>query len=64
MPSTNLEIIQKAMEDFQKVQYHMLRAKKENAMETYGGLKKDYLYLKVFLTIAGVNLTELDEIKE
>ena len=52
------------MEDFQKVQYHMLRAKKENAMETYGGLKKDYLYLKVFLTIAGVNLTELDEIKE
>ena len=38
MPNTNLEIIQKAMEE--------------------------YIYLKSFLNVAGVNVTELDKIKE
>lgn len=52
------------MEDFQKVQHHMIIAKEENAMKTYESLKNDYIYLKSFLTIAGVNLTELDRIKE
>ena len=42
MPDANLEITQKAMEDFKKIQE----------------------YLKSFLNIAGVNLTELDKIKE
>ena len=30
----------------------------------YESLKDDYLTLKVFLTIVGVNLTDLDKIKE
>ncbi len=64
MPNTNLEITQKAMEDFIKVQRHMLIARKENAGETYASFKKEYLYLKCFLNVAGVNLTDLDEIKE
>lgn len=64
MPNTDLEITQKAMEDFIKIQRHMLIARKENATETYGSLKKEYLYLKSFLNVAGVNLTEIDEIKE
>lgn len=64
MPNTNLEITQKAMEDFKKIQEYMLLAKEENSAKTYAKLKKEYLYLKSFLNVAGVNLTELDEIKE
>lgn len=64
MPNTDLEIIQKAMEDFLKIQGHMLIARGEHAEETYASLKKEYLYLKSFLNVAGVNLTDLDEIKE
>lgn len=64
MPNTNLEIIQKAMEDFKKIQEYMLLAKEENSPKTYAKLKKEYLYLKSFLNISGVNLTDIDEIKE
>ena len=39
-------------------------AKEENATKTYANLKKDYIALKALLTVAGVNLTELDKIKE
>lgn len=42
----------------------MLIARKENATETYESLKEEYVYLKSFLNVAGVNLTELDKIKE
>ncbi len=63
MPN-GLEITQKAIEDFAKVQKNMMLAKKENAIETYANLKEDYISLKALLTVAGVNLTELDKIKE
>lgn len=63
MPS-NGEIIERTVLDFQKVQAHMMNAKKENAMITYEGLKKDYRSLKAVLTSLGVNLTDIDEIKE
>lgn len=67
MLDTNLEIIQKAMDDFVKVQRHMLIAKEENAMKTYESLKEEYLYLKSLINVAGINLTKLqdiDKIKE
>lgn len=60
----NGEIIKDAIEDFKKVQKHMLSARKENATETYEGLKDDYLSLKVLLNSLGVNLTDIDKIKE
>ncbi len=63
MPN-GLEITQKAIEDFVKVQKNMMLAKEENAPKTYANLKKDYISLKALLTVAGVNLVELDEIKE
>lgn len=63
MPS-NGEIIERAINDFTKVQKRMLLAKKENAVETYADLKDDYISLKVLLTSLGVNLTEIDRIKE
>lgn len=63
MPN-NGEIIERAIYDFQKVQAHMMIARKENATETYESLKKDYLSLKAVLTSLGVNLTDIDQIKE
>lgn len=60
----NGEIIKDVVEQFQKVQAHMKNAKKENASETYEGLKNDYLSLKAVLTSLGVNLTDIDRIKE
>ncbi|MDE7205575.1 MAG: hypothetical protein K2N90_00140 [Lachnospiraceae bacterium] len=63
MPN-DLEIAQKAIEDFAKVQKNMILAKRENAVETYANLKEEYIALKALLMVAGVNLTELDKIKE
>ena len=63
MPS-NGEIIERSINDFQKVQAHMKIAKEENATKTYESLKNDYLSLKAVLTSLGVNLTEIDKIKE
>ena len=64
MPNTNLEITQNAMEDFIRIQEYMMLAKEENATKTYAKLKKQYLYLKSFLNVAGVNLTDIEEVKE
>ncbi len=63
MPS-GLEITQRALDDFAKVQRRMILAKKENATETYADLKEEYIFLKALLHTAGVNLTEIDRIKE
>lgn len=63
MPS-NGEIIERGINEFQKVQAHMMTAKEENATRTYEGLKNDYLSLKAVLTSLGVNLTDIDKIKE
>lgn len=63
MPS-NGEIVKDVVDQFQKVQAHMKNAKEENANKTYDGLKNDYLSLKAILTSLGVNLTDIDKIKE
>ncbi|MCI8727896.1 MAG: hypothetical protein HFG66_17705 [Hungatella sp.] len=62
--SSPLKAAKDAIEQFQKVQKHMLIAKKENATETYASLKDDYLSLKAILNLAGINLTDIDKIKE
>lgn len=63
MPS-GIEVTKAALDDFVKVQRRMLLAKKENAVETYADLKEEYLTLKALLNVSGVNLTEIDRIKE
>lgn len=63
MPSS-AEIIKSTVEEFQKIQAHMKNAKEENATKTYEGLKKDYKSLKAVLASLGVNITDIDEIKE
>ena len=60
----NGEIIKNALEDFATVQRRMFLAKKENATETYADLREDYILLKALLNSLGVNLTEIDKIKE
>lgn len=63
MPS-GLEIAKAAIDDFRKTQDYMLTAREEGAAKTYAKLKKEYLSLKAILQVAGVNMTDIDEIKE
>ena len=59
-----IEVAKQALDDFKKIQEYMLLAKKENATETYAKLKDEYLTLKALLNISGINLTDIDKIKE
>ncbi|MEY8236142.1 hypothetical protein AALA36_10435 [Lachnospiraceae bacterium 66-29] len=61
---TNAEIIKNAIDDFKKIQDYMAIARKENATETYAKLRDEYLSLKALLTVLGVNLTDIDKMKE
>lgn len=61
---TGVEVAKAAIDDFVKIQRYMLLAKKENAAETYAELKEEYLSLKAILNVCGVNLTDIDKIKE
>lgn len=58
------EIMKNAMDEFMRIQEYMLLARKENATETYAKLKDRYLALKVLLNSLGVNMTDIDKIKE
>lgn len=64
MEMSKEEIMKNAISDFSKVQRRMLLTKKENATETYNDLKDEYIDLKALLTSLGVNLTEIDKVKE
>ncbi len=63
MPS-DIEVTKRALDDFSRVQRRMVLAKKENATETYADLKDEYRTLKALLNVAGVNLSEIDYLKE
>ena len=63
MPSVT-DIIRDSVVDFSRLQDWMISAKKNNDTETYELMYKRYIELKVILTSSGVNLTELDIIKE
>ena len=60
----NAEIMKNAMDDFDEIQRFMIAAKNEHATETYKLLKRKYLFLKAILNNLGVNLSDIDEIKE
>jgi hypothetical protein len=61
---TGIEVTKAALDDFKKIQRYMLLAKKENAVETYAELKEEYLTIKALLNVSGVNMTDIDRIKE
>ncbi len=57
------EMMQKNVEEFARLQKYMLLVEsRESAV--YKEMKDRYVELKVILTASGVNLTELDKIKE
>lgn len=62
MEMTIEEQMQKNVEEFSRLQDYMITCEKDS--ETYKRMKRRYIELKVILTASGVNLTELDYIKE
>jgi len=59
---TDKELLQKNVEEFSRLQSYMMLAEKESSV--YKAMKIRYIELKVILTASGINLTELDIIKE
>lgn len=59
---TEKEMIQKNIEEFSRLQNYMIVAEKNS--ESYKRMKDRYVELKVILTAFGINLIELDKIKE
>ena len=61
---TGIETTKQALDDFKKIQKYMFLAREEKAEKTYAELKEEYLTIKALLQVSGVNLSELDRIKE
>ena len=56
------EMLKVSVEEFSRVQRYMRLSDKNS--EAYNEMKERYIELKVILTASGINLTELDIIKE
>ena len=56
------EMLKISVEEFSRIQEYMLSCDKDS--EVYRKIKRRYIELKVILTTAGVNLAEIDRIKE
>lgn len=56
------EMVQKNVEEFSRLQRYMILSDRES--EAYKAMKERYIELKVILSTSGINLTELDRIKE
>ena len=61
---TGIEVTKQALDDFKKIQKYMALAKEEGATKTYAELKEEYLTIKALLQVSGVNMTDIDKIKE
>lgn len=59
---SDIEMMQKNIEEFTRLQQYMLLVEKDSP--AYKTMKIRYIELKVLLNSSGVNLTELDMIKE
>ena len=59
---TEKEMMQKNVEEFSRLQDYMIDSDKESI--AYKKMKRRYTELKVILTASGINLTEIDFIKE
>lgn len=56
------EMLKISIEEFSRIQNYMLEVEKDSS--AYKTMKRRYIELKIFLQVSGVNLTELDMIKE
>ncbi len=59
---TEKEMLKMSIEEFDRLQDYMLSCDKDS--EAYAKMKRRYTALKVILTASGINLTEIDYIKE
>ncbi|MCI8634838.1 MAG: hypothetical protein HFJ05_04475 [Eubacterium sp.] len=59
---TENEMLKITVEEFSRLQEYMAESDKES--NAYKRMKRRYIELKVILTASGINLTELDFIKE
>lgn len=59
---SDIEMMQKNIEEFSRLQSYMLACEKDSG--AYKLMKERYVELKVILSSSGVNLTELDRVKE
>ena len=59
---TEGEMLKLSVEEFSRLQDYMIDTDKESA--AYKKMKRRYIEFKVILSSSGVNLTELDMIKE
>lgn len=59
---TEGEMLKLSIEEFSRLQDYMLSCEKDS--EVYRKMKRRYIELKVILMTSGVDLTELDMIKE
>ena len=59
---TEKEMIKVSIEEFSRLQNYMLASEKDSSC--YKLMKDRYIELKVILSSFGINLTELDKIKE
>ncbi len=56
------EMLKITVEEFSRLQRFMMLAEKDSTV--YKAMKERYIDLKVILTASGINITELDRIKE
>ena len=59
---TEKEMLKLSVEEFSRLQDYMIESDKES--NAYKRMKRRYIELKVILSASGINLTELDFIKE
>ena len=59
---TEGEMLKLSVEEFSRIQRYMMLAEKDS--EVYKAMKERYIDLKVILSASGINMTELDRIKE
>lgn len=63
MEMTEKELMQKNIEEFDRLQRFMLLVEDKES-NVYKAMKERYITLKVILTASGIDLTEIDRIKE
>lgn len=59
---TETDMLKISIEEFDRLQDYMQSCERDS--EVYKKMKRRYTALKVILTAAGINLTEIDYIKE
>ena len=59
---TEKEMLKLSVEEFSMLQDYMIECDKDS--NAYRKMKRRYIELKVILTASGINITELDFIKE